>query len=161
MKINKKKLRTVINEAIDKVLFENNADSKNIALSSQFEDGLYAMEEMYRNLKGFISEYQIFVKSLLQHTHKIGLQLSDLSTEKYFDIKDAVSGRPFDFYFKFTFPDVDITSMNDEDYSAFEEKLNIAYNELHNVIGNPSFGVIDMYIVDDGIKVIYSFKLNK
>lgn len=164
IKLNEEELRSVINEAIKNVLSEDNDINTNsrgetIALSSQFEDGLYTLEYMTKKLKGFITEYDIVVKSLLKYTKELGLELKDFSTEKYFDIEDAISGQVYDFDFYFVFPGVDTSSMTDEQYEEFQNKLYEIYNKFEYMIGNPSFGKLKMYVMDEGIQIGYSLKL--
>lgn len=165
IKLNEKELRLVINEAVRKVLKEDNDMNTNsrgetIALSSQFKDGLGELENMCQRLKGFIGEYNITVKSLLKNTKELGLQLKNFSTEKYFDLSEALSGQVFDFNFEFSIPNVDVSTMSDEEYEQLEAKINDMYDELEYMTGHPSFGTLRMYTTEDGIEVNYAFKLS-
>ena len=164
IEINEKELRSVISEAVRNVLKEDNNINTNsrgetIALSSQFSDGLSDLENMYERLKGFIGEYPIVIRSLLKSTRELGLELKDFSTDRFFDLADAFSGQVYSFDFEFVVPGIDSTSMSDEEYEQFEDKLNNIYDELEYKIGKPSFGTFRMYTTEEGIQVEYAFKL--
>lgn len=158
-------IREAIHHAVNSVLNESeeseitNTRGETIGLSSAFEDGLYELGNKYQHLKGFIREYPIVIKLLLTNTQKIGLVLKNFSTEKYFELEDALNGHTYDFDFEFSIPNVDVSKMSDEEYEHFETELNQMYDELEYAIGKPQFGTLKMYTTDDGIQVCYTLQL--
>lgn len=165
IELNEEQLRSVIKEAVNKVLNEANYGNTNsrgetIELSPNFQYALDDLEMMQDRLKGFISEYSIVVKSLLDNAQKLGLILKDFSTEKYFDIESALNGQVYEFSFEFSVPKVDVNKMSDDEYEEFERNLNIINDKLEYEVVKPSYGAFRMYTTEDGIQVYYEFKLS-
>lgn len=114
---------------------------------------------MYYRLNGFVNEYNTFVQYLVSVANKLGYVLNKTFTEKYFDLDEAIRGRVYDFEFDFTLPNVNVEQMSDEEYEAFEEKLESLNTELEAEIGKPSFGTLKTYTTENGIDVCYKFKM--
>lgn len=157
----KEAIHHAVNEIIKEGLEDNTQTNSESVLSidETFNQGLNYLGNKYSILKGFISEYPVIVKSLMDNAKKIGLVLSDFSNEKDFNIIDALEGETYGFEFTFTLPDVDVSKMSEEEYDDFERYLDSIYDDLEYGIPRPKYGVFRMYTTENGITVDYSFRL--
>ena len=141
IRLTESQLKQMIQEGIKKVLSEMQRNNMDVfELSTDFQIMVDRLKEMAWQLDGFIKEYQVFRKAVLEHTQRLGLTLINASIPHYFDWNDLVSGRGVEYEYEFGFgQNIDINAMSDEEYDAWQEKVESIGGDLEIEINPRNF----------------------
>lgn len=161
IRLTESELNSIIRETVQEVLSEIQGSNENVfEIPNNFQIMADKLKEMSWQLDGFIKEYQIFVKAVYENTQRLGLVLKNASTPNYVDLDNMTTGSGAEFEYEFGFnTNVDINQMSDEEYDAWQKKLESIADDLEIEINprNFKFGQVGIQVYETSISITYEF----